>query len=197
MKRLLRGIRPFALLLILTAGCASPTHVRPLHEAPSATALLAMIKQLTELPPDDLLNAEKVIALSQLPFREEVERRGQHGIARSFDLSEFGKPIPSGTYWYRSPIRPDRTRAYLHLRIDKNLFCLTRADVEMVFGNVWLTGFRNDRMPGANPQQRRPDEHHFGLMSYRFLEDRVVNFSFNVNQPDCITNFSLNEGKEK
>lgn len=197
MKSPSRGIWLCALLPIFLNGCASPARIKPLHEAPKATALLAMIKQLTELPTDDMLNAEKVIALSQLPFREMAERRGQHGITRFFDLSAHGKAIAGGTYWYRSPADPNRTRAYFHLRIDKSLFCLTRPDVEAVFGDVWLTGFRNDVMPGAVPQRRDPKEHHFGRMRYLFLEDRAVGFSFNVNEPYCVTNISLNEGKEK
>lgn len=202
-----------ALIAVLIFGCAgasarepnasiasentSSAIQPPLHLQPTSSALLEMIKKLAELPLEDLQNAEKTIAISQLPFREIVERNGQHGVERFFNLTELGAPIRFGTYWYRKPLLPDRAHVYFSVSLDSTQFCLNRYHIEYVFGNVWLTGFRNDRMPGAIPRIINLEEHHFGAMTYLLKDGRLLNFGFNLNQSDCVANFSLNLGKDK
>ena len=165
-----------------------------LHLKPTASALLEMIKQLSTLPLEDLQDAEKTIAISRLPFREIVERNGIHGIPRFFSLEELGSPIALGTYWYRKPVIAERKQVYLHFWIDTKHFCLTRLDITDALGNIWLTGFRGDRMPGAVPRVISATEPNFGQMTYLFKDGRLTDFSFNVDQPYCVANFSFNLG---
>lgn len=175
----------------------APVSKPSLHLKPTASDLLGMIKQLSELPLEDLQDAERTIAISRLPFREEVERNGRNGIARFFSLRELGTPIALGTYWYRKPVMAERKQVYFHFWIDTKQFCLGRFDITDALGNIWLTGFRNDRMPGAVPREISAYEHNFGQMTYLFEGDRLINFSFNVDQPHCVANFSFNLGKDK
>jgi hypothetical protein len=187
----------FIPILLLLASCASSPTAPMLHKAPTEAQLLAMIKSIVELPLNDLQNAEKVIGLSRLPFFEEIERNGKNGVARSFSVHERGAAIASATYWYRMPIQPDRTAVYYSFQIDQNQVCVTRTSVAKMFGNIWLTGFRNDVMPGAVARLIKSDEHHFGLMRYTPTNERSNSFMFNLNQPECVSSFSLNEGRDK
>lgn len=185
-------------------GDASPPQVkmpehrpsRSFNDAIDAGELLAMLQTLVALPSQDLRDAEKIISLSRLPFREKPEHRDQHGIPRFFSITAIGENVETGTYWARYPVDLKRRRVLFTFSLNPQKFCLTRFDIEKVFGNVWLSGFLNDLMPDGVPQAREENHPHYGLIRYRLNDQRLLSFHF-YNAKDCANSIHFQQGRDQ
>lgn len=183
------------LMSLLTVGCTVRA-VDRVGAAASSKEFLAMIKGLTDLTPAEFLRPDIVISTMRIPLREDSSRRGANGIARYFFHQVHGAQVQSVLYWYRDATPQAANRAYVSFLIDSSLVCISRQDIERVFGNVWSSGLRHELMPGVARAGKNESDPHYGLMSYRVETDRVVNFSFRQGDA-CISNVTINEGANR